>query len=203
MTEHHVLTCPDCKQGKHDNCDGVGWCTTHDEPEPCPCFELAHGPVATFPHGEFERVTGDAYPSNPEVDDFHRGPDGIRRRWNGTVWVRPVSGSYEPLGPKRIVEINDPPPKTRAEVRFTSAPGVHIDPTGPTAHRILADAIMAANGWPPRPEAIQRIMAVVYLATVDVDDVTRDRIMDETGRALQVLGVTPAEMAAAVRGMGG
>ena len=43
--------CPDCKAGKHRNCDGVTWDNEYDCEAACPCYELD---PAT--HGE-ENVT--------------------------------------------------------------------------------------------------------------------------------------------------
>lgn len=34
--------CPECMQGKHQNCDGGTWDEVHDEPAPCPCSEVGH-----------------------------------------------------------------------------------------------------------------------------------------------------------------
>ena len=28
---------PDCRDGKHASCSGVGWDVEQDEPAPCPC----------------------------------------------------------------------------------------------------------------------------------------------------------------------
>ena len=35
--------CPECVQGKHDNCDGTTWDVIIDEPAACPCAEHGHG----------------------------------------------------------------------------------------------------------------------------------------------------------------
>lgn len=29
--------CPECKAGKHNNCNGVAWDTKHDQPTNCDC----------------------------------------------------------------------------------------------------------------------------------------------------------------------
>lgn len=34
---HDIIHNPECRDGKHRNCDGTGWDTTADEPVPCPC----------------------------------------------------------------------------------------------------------------------------------------------------------------------
>ena len=44
----HAATCPECRAGKHRNCDGTSWEITFDRPGPCPCAEAGHGT-------EFER----------------------------------------------------------------------------------------------------------------------------------------------------
>lgn len=31
--------CPECKAGKHRNCDGTAWCIFRDEPTECSCVE--------------------------------------------------------------------------------------------------------------------------------------------------------------------
>lgn len=35
-------SCPECQQGKHDNCDTTSWNVVTDEPQPCPCWESGH-----------------------------------------------------------------------------------------------------------------------------------------------------------------
>jgi hypothetical protein len=37
--------CPECKQGKCTNCDGVAWNETSDVPDQCACEESLHGIV--------------------------------------------------------------------------------------------------------------------------------------------------------------
>lgn len=34
--------CPECLQGKHDNCDGSTWDTALDQPGLCPCYKAGH-----------------------------------------------------------------------------------------------------------------------------------------------------------------
>lgn len=34
--------CPECAQGKHDNCDGTTWDPVADAPTACPCAEGDH-----------------------------------------------------------------------------------------------------------------------------------------------------------------
>jgi len=34
--------CPECRQGKHPNCDGVTWDTALDQAMPCPCDDRGH-----------------------------------------------------------------------------------------------------------------------------------------------------------------
>jgi hypothetical protein len=38
--------CPECTQGKHDNCDGASWDDETDGPAVCPCWEVDHHPEA-------------------------------------------------------------------------------------------------------------------------------------------------------------
>jgi hypothetical protein len=35
--------CPECRAGKHPNCDGTTWDTVRDEPAACPCAAAGHG----------------------------------------------------------------------------------------------------------------------------------------------------------------
>jgi hypothetical protein len=47
MTAGHirgVLIDPDCREGKHPNCDGTGWDTIANAPSSCPC--ACHGVAA-------------------------------------------------------------------------------------------------------------------------------------------------------------
>jgi hypothetical protein len=39
-----VRSCPDCEQGKHQNCTGEAWCNEHDVPARCPCSINQAGP---------------------------------------------------------------------------------------------------------------------------------------------------------------
>lgn len=39
---HLPPRCPECKVGKHGNCDGTTWCPVCDERVECPCSEGAH-----------------------------------------------------------------------------------------------------------------------------------------------------------------
>lgn len=48
--------CPDCKAGKHPNCDGGSWDVIADGPAPCPCQQNNHG------HGG--ALVGVAYPES-------------------------------------------------------------------------------------------------------------------------------------------
>lgn len=34
--------CPECLQGKHDNCDGSTWDSALDQPGLCPCYKAGH-----------------------------------------------------------------------------------------------------------------------------------------------------------------
>lgn len=38
-----VDDCPECVQGKHDNCDGVTWDQETDTYADCPCYLDGHG----------------------------------------------------------------------------------------------------------------------------------------------------------------
>jgi hypothetical protein len=40
----HQLMCPECRDGKHDNCDGSGWDRETDEFIRCPCAQRGHTP---------------------------------------------------------------------------------------------------------------------------------------------------------------
>lgn len=35
--------CPECVQGKHQNCDGTTWDPEADAPATCPCATAGHG----------------------------------------------------------------------------------------------------------------------------------------------------------------
>lgn len=35
-------SCPECKNGKHINCDGEAWSVDIDGPVPCACGERGH-----------------------------------------------------------------------------------------------------------------------------------------------------------------
>jgi hypothetical protein len=37
-----VQPCPECRAGKHANCDGRSWDFVADEPAPCPCWDADH-----------------------------------------------------------------------------------------------------------------------------------------------------------------
>jgi hypothetical protein len=37
-----VQLCPECRAGKHRNCDGTGWDIDADERVPCPCPDESH-----------------------------------------------------------------------------------------------------------------------------------------------------------------
>jgi hypothetical protein len=39
-----IRDCPDCEQGKHQNCTGEAWDTEKDEPCVCPCSLNRAGP---------------------------------------------------------------------------------------------------------------------------------------------------------------
>jgi hypothetical protein len=34
--------CPECRQGKHGNCDGLTWDDQADDLAPCPCYAAGH-----------------------------------------------------------------------------------------------------------------------------------------------------------------
>lgn len=36
------LPCPECRDGKHDNCAGQAWDFDRDQPVPCSCEEAGH-----------------------------------------------------------------------------------------------------------------------------------------------------------------
>jgi hypothetical protein len=38
----HQLMCPECRDGKHHNCDGSGWDRETDEFIRCPCAARGH-----------------------------------------------------------------------------------------------------------------------------------------------------------------
>lgn len=38
-----VEPCPECKAGKHENCDGEAWDSVNDRPAGCPCAMTGHG----------------------------------------------------------------------------------------------------------------------------------------------------------------
>lgn len=38
-----MIKCPECAQGKHDNCDGQAWDFENDEPAACGCEVNNHG----------------------------------------------------------------------------------------------------------------------------------------------------------------
>lgn len=38
----YTAVCPECKQGKHANCDGEAWSDEIDGPVPCSCHEQGH-----------------------------------------------------------------------------------------------------------------------------------------------------------------
>jgi len=37
-----IPVCPDCIQGKHQNCSGTSWNNTKDEETKCPCLDVSH-----------------------------------------------------------------------------------------------------------------------------------------------------------------
>lgn len=37
-----ILICPECRAGKHINCDGIAWDFERDEPVVCVCFVAGH-----------------------------------------------------------------------------------------------------------------------------------------------------------------
>lgn len=41
--------CPECRAGKHRNCDGTAWDTEKDAPAPCECTDAEHGPQVSAP----------------------------------------------------------------------------------------------------------------------------------------------------------
>jgi hypothetical protein len=50
--------CPECRQGKHDNCFGDGWDLESDAPAVCPCWADNHGrrPARTVEDEEADRA---------------------------------------------------------------------------------------------------------------------------------------------------
>ena len=34
--------CPECRQGKHTNCDSAAWDNTTDQPVICDCWKINH-----------------------------------------------------------------------------------------------------------------------------------------------------------------
>jgi hypothetical protein len=47
-----VTVNPECRSGKHRNCDGYGWHQDEDQPAPCPC-DCHGGPLlgVAYPEG--------------------------------------------------------------------------------------------------------------------------------------------------------
>ena len=37
--------CPECRAGKHDNCDTTAWDNDLDAPVPCECWKWGHEPL--------------------------------------------------------------------------------------------------------------------------------------------------------------
>lgn len=37
-----LRSCPECEQGKHDNCSGLAWDNAFDQPISCPCHVKGH-----------------------------------------------------------------------------------------------------------------------------------------------------------------
>lgn len=37
-----ALVCPECRVGKHGNCDGGSWDRDTDQPTTCPCWKAGH-----------------------------------------------------------------------------------------------------------------------------------------------------------------
>lgn len=42
IEDHEVEPCPECKAGKHPNCDGHAWDTKADRQTSCPCAMSGH-----------------------------------------------------------------------------------------------------------------------------------------------------------------
>lgn len=42
MIDSVIKPCPECQQGKHENCNGVTWDMVLDEEAVCPCNDAAH-----------------------------------------------------------------------------------------------------------------------------------------------------------------
>lgn len=40
--EDDISICPECVQGKHQNCDRTAWNNTKDEETKCPCTDESH-----------------------------------------------------------------------------------------------------------------------------------------------------------------
>src|SRR5262245_56571163 len=44
-----IDTCPECRVGKHGNCDGTAWDFATDKPVPCVCWKRGHGMMEQLP----------------------------------------------------------------------------------------------------------------------------------------------------------
>jgi hypothetical protein len=54
-----VQLCPECRAGKHGNCDGTGWDIDADERVPCPCLDESHtAPILGVAYPEEETSGG-------------------------------------------------------------------------------------------------------------------------------------------------
>lgn len=42
LLEDDISICPECIQGKHQNCSGYSWNNTKDEETNCPCSDESH-----------------------------------------------------------------------------------------------------------------------------------------------------------------
>lgn len=58
-----IAACPECEQGKHDNCDGTSWDTDRDREAECPCSQ-SHPVTVTLPRGDIELAVHDIYTSH-------------------------------------------------------------------------------------------------------------------------------------------
>lgn len=39
------MICPECRNGKHDNCQGDAWDNERDRPTICECWQWQHEPL--------------------------------------------------------------------------------------------------------------------------------------------------------------
>jgi hypothetical protein len=55
----NIQPCPECRSGKHRNCDGTSWDTDLDLPASCPCPNESHtAPILGVAYPEEETSGG-------------------------------------------------------------------------------------------------------------------------------------------------